>query len=298
MNRDYEVGGHRFRVTGAGITAALDCLTGFRPFLTDKPVALSIPGSNAAEPEFIFREGEQSQIPALHRLLYPFQYEDISSTFGKTADDCYLLGLHPAGEEPLRLWTECGSGECRLYGNLSPRLLRFALWMGFGIMTAWHGTVAVHSSCIVYRGKAVLFLGESGTGKSTHTRLWREHIAGSTLLNDDSPIVRCEGGGLWVYGSPWSGKTPCYKAERYPLAGCVRLSQASGNSIRRLDTMRGFAAFHPSTPPAFAYDGRLYDGICATMNGLLPSVPVYHLSCLPDRAAAELSCHTLFGEMV
>ena len=50
------------------------------------------------------------------------------------------------------------------------------------------------------RGKRFFFLGESGTGKSTHTRLWRENIAGSKLLNDDSPIVRYEEGGVWVYG--------------------------------------------------------------------------------------------------
>ena len=69
--------------------------------------------------------------------------------------------------------------------------------MGYGLMTVRKDTVALHGSCIVYKGKAVLFLGESGTGKSTHTRLWRENIAGSKLLNDDSPIVRYEEGGVW-----------------------------------------------------------------------------------------------------
>lgn len=88
---------------------------------------------------------------------------------------------------------ETGKGIC-LYGHYSPRLLRFALWMGYGLMTVRKDTVALHGSCIVYKGKAVLFLGESGTGKSTHTRLWRENIAGSKLLNDDSPIVRYEEG--------------------------------------------------------------------------------------------------------
>ena len=58
-------------------------------------------------------------------------------------------------------------------GNWSVRLYRFAMWVGLGLMVAPYGTVAIHSSCIVYKDKAVLFLGESGTGKSTHTRLWR-----------------------------------------------------------------------------------------------------------------------------
>ena len=61
-------------------------------------------------------------------------------------------------------------------------------------MTCRKDTLAIHSSCIVYRDKAVLFLGESGTGKSTHTRLWRENIPEAVLLNDDSPMIRVEDG--------------------------------------------------------------------------------------------------------
>lgn len=60
----------------------------------------------------------------------------------------------------------------------------------FNIAAVARQAVAIHSSVISLNGGAVLFLGESGTGKSTHTRLWREHIPGAELLNDDSPIVR------------------------------------------------------------------------------------------------------------
>ena len=157
------------------------------------------------------------------------------------------------------------------------------------------GTVAIHTSTICYQGKVVLFLGESGTGKSTHTRLWRENIEGAVLLNDDSPILRIIDGKPWVYGSPWSGKTPCYKNESYPLAACVRLSQAPFNKIEQLNVAQGYGALHPSCPPCFAYDDALYDSISGTLSNLLSNVPVYHLSCLPDAAAARLSCETIFG---
>lgn len=60
----------------------------------------------------------------------------------------------------------------------------------FNIAAVARQAIAIHSSVISLNGGAVLFLGESGTGKSTHTRLWREHIPGAELLNDDSPIVR------------------------------------------------------------------------------------------------------------
>lgn len=165
-------------------------------------------------------------------------------------------------------------------------------------MTLFSGTLAIHSSCIVYRDKAVLFLGESGTGKSTHTRLWREHIPGAVLLNDDSPIIRVEEGKVWAYGSAWSGKTPCYKNERYELQGCVRLSQAPSNSIRKLSVLQAYGALHPSCAPEFAYDAALYDEVSRIIGQILASVPFYHLACLPDAEAARLSCRTLFPEEV
>ena len=167
--------------------------------------------------------------------------------------------------------------------------------MAYGVMTVPYQTVAIHTSTIVCRGKAVLFLGESGTGKSTHPRLWRENIEEATLLNDDSPIVRITDGQPWVWGSPWSGKTPCYKKECYPLAACVRLSQAPFNKIRRLAVAEAYASLHPSCPPAFSYDESLYDSICEVLNAILTNIPVYHLACLPDADAARLSYETIFG---
>ena len=181
-------------------------------------------------------------------------------------------------------------------GNFSPYLLRFGLWIAYGLLTLKNSTVAIHSSCIIYKDKAVLFLGESGTGKSTHTRLWREHIAGAVLLNDDSPIIRIENGKAYAYGSPWSGKTPCYKQERYELKGCVRLSQAPYNAIKKLSVLQGYGAIHPSCPPEFAYDDTLYDLVSEVISGILSAVPCYHLACLPDKDAALLSCQTLFDQ--
>ena len=143
---------------------------------------------------------------------------------------------------------------------------------------------------------SVYITGKSGTGKSTHTRLWRENIEGAFLLNDDSPFLRVEDGKVWAYGSPWSGKTPCYKQEKYELAGCVRLSQAPYNKIKKLSVLHAYAAIHPSCPPEFAYDNAIYDHISHFINGLLSSVKFYHLECLPDKEAALLSFNTLFAD--
>lgn len=153
--------------------------------------------------------------------------------------------------------------------------------------------IAIHSSTIECEGRAVLFLGESGTGKSTHTRLWQEHIPGARLLNDDSPIIRMYQGQATAFGSPWSGKTPCYRNISRPIAGIVRLSQAPANEITRLSILRAVGSLLPSCPPAFAYDSDLQDRICRTLSDILTQAPVWHLACLPDKAAAELSYATV-----
>ena len=179
---------------------------------------------------------------------------------------------------------------------LDVALLRFGLWIMFGVVIAPKGGIAIHSSAITHNDRAILFLGESGTGKSTHTRLWREHIEGATLLNDDSPILRIIDGEVRIYGSPWSGKTPCYKNVSYPIAGLCRLSQAPHNKIRPLPSIAAIGAVLPSCPPQFANDNDLQDAICRTLGEVLRSVAVYHLECLPNSEAAELSFNTIIGD--
>lgn len=179
---------------------------------------------------------------------------------------------------------------------LGMSLLRFGIWVMFGVVLASHQGVAIHSSAIVHKDRVVLFLGESGTGKSTHTRLWRENIIGANLLNDDSPIIRIVDGTIRVYGSPWSGKTPCYRNLSYPIAGLCRLSQAPYNKIRKLSTIASIGALLPSCPPVFAKDEKLQDSICSTIGYVIRHTGVYHLECLPNSDAAFLSESTIYAE--
>ena len=280
MNRLYQVAGHCFAVEGERLCKAVESMGGFDPFVVE--------GGNVL---FSFVEG--TECPEMEQSLYEFGYEDVDGVFGKNSE-AYVLTLKPQEEEMLKLWYSPGGGKVMVAGNLSLRLLRFAMWIGLGMAVAPYDTVAVHGSCIVYDGKAVVFLGESGTGKSTHTRLWAEHIPGAFLLNDDSPFLRAEGGRIWAYGSPWSGKTPCYRQERYELKACVRLSQSNDNNISRLDLLNAYGAIHPSCPPAFAYDDGLYDHISCLMDKLLSTTPFYRLECLPEKNAALLCFRSVF----
>ena len=89
--------------------------------------------------------------------------------------------------------------------------LHNALMLTFTRQTAPLDTLLIHSSVICKDQQGYAFLGKSGTGKSTHSRLWLQHIPGSELLNDDNPVIRICHGTPVIFGSPWSGKTPCYK---------------------------------------------------------------------------------------
>ena len=165
-----------------------------------------------------------------------------------------------------------------------------ALMILYALSTAELGVALFHSSTVSFGDKAYMFLGVSGTGKSTHSSLWLKYIEGTELLNDDNPVVRVsDNGNATVYGSPWSGKTPCYRNLSYPLGGIVLLSQAPYNNIHRLQGIHAYVALVPSISGK-RWDKRIADGLHNTENALAMNVPTWHLECLPDEAAAQL-CH-------
>ena len=92
-----------------------------------------------------------------------------------------------------------------------------------------------------------------------------------------------------VYGSPWSGKTPCYKAQDVPVGAVVRIRQAPFNKIERLPIVQAYASLMASAS-GFRPFKNLSDGWHQTLEGLTQVVPCYVLDCLPDQAAAQL-CH-------
>lgn len=110
-------------------------------------------------------------------------------------------------------------------GSILSSMLRIA----FAQAVILREGLSIHASAVVSDGKAYLFLGKSGTGKSTHARLWLKNIPGSHLLNDDNPAVRLIDGSPVAFGTPWSGKTPCYRDESAPVGGFVRLRQGDAD---------------------------------------------------------------------
>ena len=295
---DYKIAGHRIRIEGENLVKAVDALPGFDVFRVeteDAPVCRMI---ESAAPEGLREmKDDYSKIPGLDKMLYESGNEIAESCFATRKDGGYIFASFSTIEDKALLLEISENGiHTRISGDYADYLLKFGCWMAYSLAVLPYKTVAFHASTLIYDNHAVLFLGESGTGKSTHTRLWREHIEGATLLNDDSPILRVEDGKVLAYGSPWSGKMHCYIKAAYPVKAFVRLSQAPHNEIRRLGVVQAFTALHPSCPPPFAYQERLYDYVSEFLSDVLEETPVYHLECLPDADAAMLSCKTLFGK--
>ena len=92
----------------------------------------------------------------------------------------------------------------------------------------------LHASVLEYDGSGYAFLGRSGTGKSTHTRLWLKYLQNTRVLNGDKPILQEKDEYFIAYGTPWQGKEGWGCKGQVPLKGLCFLEQAKENSIRAL----------------------------------------------------------------
>lgn len=291
---EYIVAQYRIRTTGNFSDLVACGIRGFAPFAVEADATQS-----AALELYTESSIDRSSYSALTELSRFGFEEDLAECILYRHSSGYLFEM-VKGDEVHLFAKEDNSPRIESNYGLLPKvdvsLLRFGMWMMFGLCTVPLGAIAIHSSVLVKDDFAVLCLGESGTGKSTHTRLWRENIEGTTLLNDDSPIIRMVDGKAVAFGSPWSGKTPCYISDSAPIQGFLRLSQAPYNKIHRLSVLSAIGALLPSCPPAFSNDTALQDNICDTLSEMIACTPVYHLECLPNAEAAQLSYSTIYGK--
>lgn len=151
--------------------------------------------------------------------------------------------------------------------------------------------IGIHASAVGHNGKCFLFLGKSGTGKSTHASLWLQHVEKSELINDDNPAIRIQDDIAYAYGTPWSGKTPCYKNIGLPIAKITRLQQAPTNNHRHLSDTEAFIALLPSCS-VIKQDTQLYGMLCDKLAWLAEHTNIAYLQCLPDKEAVILNKET------
>ncbi len=195
----------------------------------------------------------------------------------------------------LSISPDLSKARMSLKGNDIEQWLSFTTGVNFCYLlaTAVHNTVLTHSSCVRYKGKAYIFLGKSGTGKSTHSRMWLKALEGVELMNDDHPVVRINDDGQpIVYGSPWSGKTHCYKNIQAPLGGIIRISRAPYNKASRLAPVQAYGSLLTSCS-GLPWERTLADGRDKTIQGIIKSVPSWVMECLPDEDAAHVCSHSV-----
>lgn len=272
----YKVAGHTFGVSGSAEIFAL--MDNYEPFLAspsgdDSVFMLTVTeGQAVSYIEDLRQEEEGQQIicgqTAAHEPVYEFIWWNESAGWLVCTDDYR-------------------EGRLILTGQHTKMAIDNAVMVMFALSTADKATALFHASAVSLDGHGYMFLGKSGTGKSTHAGLWVKHIEGAVLINDDNPVVRITDGQAVVYGSPWSGKTPCYRNVSYPLGGIVLLSQAPYNQIQRLSGLEAYMTLMSSISGQRWNEG-IADGLHQTENELASRMPMWRLECLPDKAAAEL----------
>ena len=105
-------------------------------------------------------------------------------------------------------------------------------------------------------------------GKSTQVSMWLRYLSGCDLMNDDNPILRIIDGTPYIYGSPWSGKTPCYRNVKAKLGAITRIDRAQKNYVEKLSPAEAFASILPSCS-SMKWDLDIFNNICNTISHLV-----------------------------
>ena len=218
MKKVYKVAGHQFGVIMPDNDMSWSVMEPYQPFQSDDSddcvftaeLIETMPDITNKKRVTVSCEG--SDMPRIE--LYEWEGQ-------------WLMEIAPAMNAPIRVYltTDKAFKHARfcLLGSI-PFSINTVMMLMFAFATARKNTLLMHSSVTMKDGKGYLFLGKSGTGKSTHSQLWINNIEGCSLLNDDNPVIRVsESGEVRVYGSPWSGKTPCYRNLDVPVGAIVTL---------------------------------------------------------------------------
>ena len=353
--KNYRIAGLNLKINLGKVTFPKSLERSFAPFSVDQPVSsnhlltITLYDAPIREPIPFASHYTEEIAPVIARfgptLIEQAKVEQTKIKQAKV-EECYCYySQEIEGGAKVCSFIHSVTGEAGIYiwgeetqVGVRCQLLRMALWATFGTWAVRHGRLFLHSSVTVVNvahARAILFLGESGTGKSTQSRLWLESFPDAWMLNDDSPMISIQGteqrteiieehrnkilgetrnegltdrkkdisevqinglvkNEILVYGTPWSGKTPCYRPEGVPVEAIVRLSQGRTNIVTPLTSVKAFAALQPSAPPMFNADEALTDQVCETLSTLISQIKSYHLTCTPDSRAVECLHPLLF----
>lgn len=288
----YNIGGHNICIKVEGGDEILDALIpSFIPFKTkveegsDVLFSLTIQKRMHEIPEeerHLIRDVDtgngMTRVDKLNDGGYQFLVRDISGM------PCALLQTSPK-------FDDC---HCAIRGSLGIKrfALNNALMLTFAFSAAYFDTLLIHASVVRHNGNAYAFTAKSGTGKSTQVANWIRNIPGCDIMNDDNPIIRIIDGKPVLFGSPWSGKTPCYRNIHASLGAIVLIERDSHNHVEPLMPLNAFTTLL-SACSAMKWDENLYQRVCKTVSRFVESTKVVTLHCLPDADSAITCCKAL-----
>ena len=203
--------------------------------------------------------------------------EDIEYERGMIARECAFEG------KPAEIYSDGTLEATAVYRKIAEKMIDFE-------------TVLIHGSAVALDGEGYLFTAKSGTGKSTHTRLWREYFGSrAVMVNDDKPLVKCTPNGVTVYGTPYSGKEGLGSNIAVPLKAVCILTRAENNSICRISAKDAYPTlvqqvYRPSDPAKLKKTLSLIDTLSET-------VGLYRLGCNTDISAAKVAYEGMRDEI-
>ena len=154
--------------------------------------------------------------------------------------------------------------------------------------------LALHASLVEKDGFGVVFLGPSGMGKSTQAKLWKKYLDADFLIGDRPGMRKING--KWVgFGMPWDGKDCIFRQTSVPVRALVWLEQAKENHITPMNTKQAMSVMLKQAMMP-EWDDAAMDGAAVLMGAIAQDVPMFHLRCLPDEAAARLTYETIRKE--
>ena len=193
------------------------------------------------------------------------------------------------------------SAEERALEGLSPHefpaeyLETLALYRKIAEALVPHGIILFHGSSLSVDGKGLIFTAKSGTGKSTHTRIWRRVYGERVkMINDDKPLLGITDEGVTVYGTPWCGKHALGENTSAPLHAVSVIERSFENRISPLGKTE--ALLHLLSQTYRPRDGALVKTTLSLLDKLLSRVKVYRLGVNMEDGAAIVAYRGMLEE--
>lgn len=156
--------------------------------------------------------------------------------------------------------------------------------------------ILFHGSSIAYEDKGYLFTAMSGTGKSTHTRLWREVLGDKVMMiNDDKPLLKINEDGIIIYGTPWMGKHNLGSNCCYPLEAICLIERGKRNEIQFLSFEEMYGILLQQTQRSASPSEMVY--LLRLLERLRTNIKLYRLKCTISKEAVYTSLEGMKGDM-